>query len=419
LIKNTQLQNGIRLLLEPVPGADIISTGFWFLHGSRDESIQEQGFSHFLEHMIFKGTDRRQTAQIAREIDRLGGGINAFTEKEVTCIYCTVPKEYFYLAVDVLCDIVFHSILPCHELEREKIVIMNEMGASDDTPEEKSFDLFLKNLWGDHPLAKRIIGSEDSLKKINRDQLMAFYRKHFVNQNLVISVSGDFNEREIMQVFQQLDARGSEETPLNKRIEPERIIKKDFIPDKFEQAYIYLGTNLRPAFTIKDYYIQLILSTCFGEAVSSRLFQEIREKQGLCYSIYSNRLYFSDLGLWMIYANTFPELIPELIDKIYTELSVLYKAPPSRQEIEDAKSHIRGTLILSKPDLEVRMKRIARQYIIMHELLTYKQSLALLDSITEQEVAEEVFYLKHNAEYNMLVFGCKDVVKYRTYDFSM
>ncbi len=419
MIKNTLLQNGIRILLEPLPGADIISIGFWFLHGSRDELAAEEGFSHFLEHMLFKGTDKRATAQIAREIDRVGGSFNAFTEKEVTCIYCTVPKEYFYFAVDVLCDIVFHSNIPSHELEREKIVIMNELKASDDTPEEKSFDLFLKNLWRDHPLSKRIIGSEHSLKKINRELLLAFYKKHFTKENLIISVSGDFDEQGVMQLFGKLHLACSEEIALRKRALPERVIKKDFIPDRFGQAYIYLGTYLRPAHTIKDYYIQLILSTCFGESVSSRLFQEIREKQGLCYSIGTSRIYFSDLGLWMIYANTFPELIPQLINKVYAELAHLYRVPLSKQEIADAKCHIRGSLILSKPDLELRMKRIARQYIIMQELLTYEESMTLLDSITKEDVEKEVQYLMNSAEYNLLVFGCKDVVKYRTYNFSM
>ncbi|MBN1799006.1 MAG: insulinase family protein [Spirochaetales bacterium] len=419
MIKNELLKNGIRILLEPVAGVDIISIGFWFLHGSRDELATEEGFSHFLEHMLFKGTDKRSTVQIAREIDRVGGGINAFTEKEVTCIYCTVPKEHFYLAVDVLCDIVFHSTIPAHELEREKIVIMNELGASDDAPEEKSFDLFFKQLWKDHPLAKKIIGSTQSLEKINRELLIAFYKQHFTKQNLIIAVSGDFDERKMLGVFEQLDGVCSGENLLNKRTTPQRVINKDFVADRFEQAYIYLGTYLRPARTIKDYYIQLILSTCFGESVSSRLFQEMREKQGLCYSISTNRIYFSDLGLWLIYANTFPELIPKLINGVYTELAGLFRTPLSKQEIEDAKCHIRGTLILSKPDLELRMKRIARQYIIMKELLTYEQSFALLDSITAAEVENEIRYLKNNAEYNLLVFGCKDVVKYRTYNFAL
>jgi predicted Zn-dependent peptidase len=419
LITHTVLQSGITILLEPVPATDIISIGFWFLHGSRDEEENQLGFSHFLEHMLFKGTARRSTARIAREIDRVGGGINAFTEKEVTCIYCTVPKEHFNLAVDILSDIVFHSTMPTLELDREKTVVLNELKSGEDTPEEQSFDLFFAKLWRGHPLSRRIIGSEQSIKKISREHALSFYKKYFVAENLVIAVAGDFNEHEVLAVFAELPCAKGSPAPVRNRTAPVRRASNDFIPDRFQQAHIYLGSYLRAANTVRDYYIQLILSTCFGESVSSRLFQEIREKQGLCYSIFTSRLYYSDVGLWIIYASTFPKFIPQLLEQVAGEHRRLISAPPSQEEIEEAKCHIRGTLILSKQDLEVRMKRIARQFIIMKELLTYEESITLLDSIEKKDLDREIDYLAHNAEYNLLVYGCKDVVKYRKQTFPM
>jgi predicted Zn-dependent peptidase len=386
LILNTVMPNGVRILLEPVPATEIISIGFWFLHGSRDEVKEEEGYSHFLEHMLFKGTKKRSTFRIAQEIDRVGGGINAFTEKEITCLHCTVPKEHFHLAADVLADIVFYSELPSEEISREKIVIINELKASEDNPEEKSFDLFLERFWSDHPLGKRIIGRESSIKNASQDLLVRFYRKYFIPRNLIISVAGDFKEQEVIKTFSDLITPQQGEMLPRTRIPPQRVIHRDFIPDKFQQAHFYYGTYLRSTSTIRDYYIQLLLSTCFGESMSSRLFQEIREKQGLCYSIFTSRIYYTDIGLWIIYANTFPELIKELLDNVSAELKKLGDAPPCKEEVEDARSHIKGTLILSQPDLEVRMKRIARQYIIMKELLTYEESITLVDSITLEEV---------------------------------
>jgi len=419
LITSTQLPNGIRILLEPVPATGIISVGFWFLHGSRDETEDRQGFSHFLEHMLFKGTSRRSTSQIAREIDRVGGGINAFTEKEVTCIYSTVPDEHFHLAVDILTDIVFHSIFPEHELDLEKTVVINELKSSEDTPDEKSFDLFFSKMWDGHPLSRRIIGTEPSIKGITRGLLLDFYRKYVTAGNLVVAVAGDFTEQEVLEEFARIDCPAGGGGSFKERTRPAQQVRADFIPDKFQQAHVYLGSYLRPAHSVRDYYIQLIVSTCFGEAVSSRLFQEIREKQGLCYSIFSNRMYYSDVGLWIIYANTLPGLIPRLLDCTAAEYKKLLDTPPSHEELEEAKSHIRGTLILSKQDLEARMKRIARQYIVMQELLTYEDSISLLRSITKDEIDAELAYLDQSAVYNLLVFGCRDAVKYRKHNFSM
>jgi predicted Zn-dependent peptidase len=419
LITSTQLPNGIRILLEPVPATEIISVGFWFLHGSRDEAEDREGYSHFLEHMLFKGTSRRSTTQIAREIDRVGGGINAFTEKEVTCVYCTVPKEHFHLAVDILTDIVFHSTFPEHELDLEKTVVINELKSSEDTPEEKSFDLFFSGMWDGHPLSRRIIGTERSIKGITREALLNFYRRFFTAANLVVSVAGDFTEQEVLEEFARIECPAGADDSIKNRIKPVQQVRADFVPDKFQQAHVYLGSYLRPARSVRDYYIQLIVSTCFGEAVSSRLFQEIREKQGLCYSIFSSRIYYSDVGLWIIYANTLPGMIPRLLDSTAAEYRRFIAAPPAQDELEESRCHIRGTLILSKQDLEVRMKRIARQYIVMRELLTYEESMSLVGSITKDEIDAELAYLDQHAAYNLLVFGCRDVVKYRKYTLSM
>jgi len=409
------LENGTQILLERVKDAETISLGFWFLHGSRDERDEESGFSHFLEHSFFKGTKKRDTFTIAREIDRVGGFLNAFTERELTCIHTMVPHEYFTLVVDIIYDMVFNATLDKKEIEKEKLVVLNELKISEDVPEEKAFDIFLKELWNDHPLCQKITGCESSIIGINREKLYSFYKRYFVPANLVIAIAGNFNLGNAIRVLTSLLVNQSQTRIYKKRISPVRHLSTKYINDKFNQAHIYIGAPFPLAQQVKDYYVELILSTCFGESMSSRLFQKIREDEGLCYSIYSHRAYFQYSALWIIYTNTLLKLIPKLIAALNRELRSLYNNPPLKKEVEDAKCHIKGTMVLSKQDMEVRMKRIARQYIVMNRVLTYKESLAIIESVTQEDIAKIINSLIKCENFNLLVYGCQGVTKYKNH----
>jgi predicted Zn-dependent peptidase len=416
LLERITLSNGTTLLCEPVPHVEAVAIGFWFLHGSRDETADERGFSHFLEHMIFKGTPRRNPSDIALEIDRVGGAINAATEKEITSVYTSVPYQYFLPVLDVMCDIAFSSTLPDEEIEKEKIVVSNEVASIEDSPEEKGFELFVETIWNGHPLAEKIAGTLDSIKSITAEKLHQFYRKYFIPARLVVSVAGNFDPqlvaRELEQRLNSSVPGGPREAQIFfSRTPPAFIPGTHFIEDVFTQAQVYYAEPFPQPNQMSDYYEHLIVSTAFGESMSSRLFQTIREKEGLCYSVYSSRAYYSDTALWLLYANTMPELAARLLVSLERELGRLFQEPLSAQEIDDARLQIKGSLILSKQDVEVRMKRLARQFIAMGEILTYEECFQIIDSISKPDCEKLITALLGKANAGLMVYGCKGLKK--------
>ena len=259
--------------------------------------------------MLFKGTEKRTAFQISRDIDRVGGILNAFTEKETCCYYCTLTGEYIHLAIDVLSDMIFHSVFPEEEIEKERSVIINEIQISMDAPEEKAYELYLKEMWGNHPLSKRITGSIKDVSNITKEKLIKFYKERYILSNLIISVSGNYNVDEVKETVKNLLQKAgtpnqnynwkqrSCNTDLfqNSRQIPQRIRCWKLIKDRFTQSHIYTGISNSFLHELKDFYSLLVFSTLFGESMSSRLYQKIREEKGLCYTIFSFRTYYSDL----------------------------------------------------------------------------------------------------------------------------
>jgi predicted Zn-dependent peptidase len=313
VILTEKLPNGTHLLLEPVDRTDTLCIGFWFLHGSRDEGPGEYGFSHFLEHMLFKGTRRRTALTIAQEIDRVGGIINAFTEKEATCIYVILPKEHLRLAFDVLSDMTVDSLLDEVEIEKEKAVIVSEIRSVDDSPEEKGHDRYLREMWGAHPLSRKITGETADVERIDRAGLNAFYRDKFHATNTIIAVAGNFSLELVRDLAAGLFPAGTPKGQRAARTVPTWARKVSIVPDRFNQVQIYAGTCYRIDHDLSHYYTSLVFSTAFGESMSSRLFQKLREELALCYTVYSFRSFFSDTGMWTIYANATPEISYNLL----------------------------------------------------------------------------------------------------------
>ncbi len=419
MIQKWVLDSGAHILFDTVNNTDSVCIGFWFNCGSRDERSDargsERGFTHFLEHMLFKGTERRSAFQIAKEIDRVGGFLNAFTEREAACFYATLPCEHLELALNVLFDMVFRSVLDSGEIEKEKSVVTNEVLSIMDSPEELAHESYLANLWGDHPLAWRITGSVEDINKIDRDRLLAFYSKRFVPDNLTVSVAGRFDATQVFELIRDtINHSGGLSRPrhpsdagfLSERVTPKIKFAWQHKKNRFKQVQIYTGTDLpiqrgehRPL------YDALVFSNAVGESMSSRLFQQIREVKALCYSISSYRTLFTDITLWTIYCNTSPDTVTKLLGALDEELRRLLTEPLTETEVEDAKNHLKGMLTLAKEDMEGRMKRLYRLHSLVGEIIEYEESFKLINEVDRKRILLITDQLMQKRDFSLLAFG--------------
>ncbi len=433
MIQKWVLNSGAHILFDIVDKTDSVCVGFWFNCGSRDEQNHvagrdvearprqrpttrgsERGFTHFLEHMLFKGTQQRSAFQIAKEIDRVGGYINAFTERESTCFYAMLPCEHLALAVDVLSDMIFSSVLDPEEINKEKSVIINEILSILDSPEELAHESYLSNLWGAHPLAWRITGSVEDINQIERDRLLDFYRKRFVTKNLVVSVAGRFDAAEVLSLIERAIDRCTDSRSNLDFLADRAVPKKESAwihqKERFKQVQIYTGTDL--PVERGDHgllYDALVFSNAVGESMSSRLFQKIREEKALCYSISSYRTLFTDISLWTIYCNTAPEAVTKLLGALNDELRRLLADPLTEDEVEDAKNHLKGTLTLAKEDMEVRMKRLFRLHILVGEVIEYEKSFELIDTVNRERILRVTDQILTKRDFNLVALGSSKI----------
>jgi len=411
LIQSIQLASGARIILETVANTDVASIGLWQLSGSRDEGDREAGYTHFLEHMLFKGTSKRSAYQIAQAVERVGGYLNAFTEKEVTCFYCTLPGDSIDLAVDVLTDMYFSSLLDEQELQKEKAVIVNEIKTIEDNPEEKGQQIYLESLWNSHPLSRKITGEVHQVEAIDKRRLLDFYKGRYSPSTTVITASGKIDaDRLKARLARAFASNGGGKAP-GQRSLPVTRLQWQAVPDKFEQVHLYTGTSYPSSTEIGEYYHDLVFNTLFGESMSSRLFQRLREDQGLCYSVSSFRTYFTDVSLWTIYANTIPSLLPGLVEAINQELARLHEQPPTEREIQDAKSQLKGNMILAREDMENRMKRLFRQVHLTGTFVEYETSLELLQRIGRDDILSIIERRIHPDNFNLLAYGSRKLDK--------
>ncbi|MCX7028932.1 MAG: pitrilysin family protein [Spirochaetes bacterium] len=423
MIHTERLASGALLLAEPVDRTDTLCIGFWFLYGSRDEEDGEHGFSHFLEHMLFKGTRARSAFQIAQEIDRVGGLINAFTEKETTCLYVILPREHVRLAFAVLSDMASDSLLDAGEMEKEKAVIVNEIGSVDDSPEEKGHEQYLRRMWGEHPLSRKITGEAAEVKAVDRDALAAFYASRFTPGNLVVAAAGNFDLEEVRGLAAEaLAGRGgagdAARAAGRPRGRPRRRPDTSFVADRFNQVQLYAGTSYPLDRELAHYYTSLVFSTAFGESMSSRLFQRLREEQALCYTVYSFRTFYSDVGQWTVYANATPAQTGKLLAALNAELARLVREPLDEREIDDARSHLVGSMIVAREDMESRMKRLVRQHSMIERVLEFDESVRMIRSISASDVERFVRAHVRSDAFNLLAYGSRGVARHAGFRFS-
>jgi len=399
-IERTEYTSGLRVVTERMPGIRSVSIGVWVLAGSRDERPAISGHCHFLEHLLFKGTERRTALDIAEAFDAVGGDVNAFTAKEYTCYYARVLDRDLEMAVDHLVDMLQHSTIMQPDLVGETDVILSEIDMHEDSPEDVVHDVFTEALWPGHPLGRPILGTKERIKASTRASVRGFYRRHYVPGRMVVSVAGNVRHDAVlamlgarMDVGRPLGARGHSNKELRAHRRPPKASGGHAIKHKkVEQAHVVLGTN-GLARTDPDRFAFLIVNTALGGGMSSRLFQEIREKRGLAYTAYSFHAQYTEAGLFSAYAGTTPTRAVEVVGLMRRELEDVRDGGLTPEEFARAKSHVKGSTVLSLEDPSGRMSRLGKSEIAHGEILTLNETLARVEAVTlddARRVAEQV-----------------------------
>ena len=399
-IERTEFSSGLRVVTERMPSVRSVSLGFWVLAGSRDERPSISGSSHFLEHLLFKGTDRRSAQDIAENFDAIGGDVNAFTAREYTCYFARVLDRDLEMAVDHLADMVQHSLIRADDLDAERQVILEEINIHEDSPEDIVHDLFTHTLWPEHPLGRPILGTVETIAAANRASVKRFYSRHYVPGNLVIAAAGNLRHDDVLRMLKQrMDTgrrlSGSSASARNVRA-PGRAPKPSGAHlvkrRKTEQAHICLGTN-GLARNDPDRFAFLVVNTALGGGMSSRLFQEVREKRGLAYSVYSYHSQYTEAGLFSAYAGTTPSRAGDVVSLLRRELEGVRDGGIVQAEFDRAKGHVKGSIVLSLEDPGGRMSRLGRSEISHGEILSVDQALRRVEGVTLEDahrVAERV-----------------------------
>jgi predicted Zn-dependent peptidase len=391
-ITRTEHASGVRVITERMPGVRSVALGFWALAGSRDEAPPISGSSHFLEHLLFKGTKTRSAKDIAEAFDAVGGDVNAFTSKEYTCFYCRVLDRDLEMAVDHVTDMLQRSVIRQPDFESERQVILEEINVHEDTPDDLVHDLFTETLWPDHPLGRPILGTKGSIEAADRDQVRRYWKKHYTPANLIVVAAGNVRHEDLvaylrrgMDVGRQVTGRnGTTRTAAGAAPRPSgRSItqKRDT-----EQAHICIGTN-GLARDDADRFAFGVVNAALGGGMSSRLFQEIREKRGLAYSAYSYHSQYAEAGMFCAYSGTTPAKAKEVVSIIRGQIEDIAENGLAPDEFERAKGHMKGSLVLGLEDPGGRMSRLGKSEIGHGEILSVSQVLRRIDAVTVDDAA--------------------------------
>jgi len=391
--QKTVLDNGLRVVTEKIPYLRSVSIGVWVITGSRDEQPQENGISHFIEHLLFKGTERRTAFDIAKEIDSVGGTLNAFTGREYTCFYAKVIDQNLPLAIDLLSDIFLHSLMDLKDIEKERMVILQEIKMVEDTPDDYIHDLFNRACWGDHPLGFPIYGTSDLVQSFRRDQLHQFFKDNYPPDRIVVCAAGNLEHRQVVDMIERTFGKISKSEKARGRSKPDPISTTNIRKRDLEQVHFCLGTRgLQYNHSLR--FASYILNTILGGGMSSRLFQEIRENRGLAYSVYSYLPTYIDSGLVVVYAGTNEDSFQEVIELVLNEFDHLKKEPLKNEELETAKEQLKGNLLLSLESSDNLMTRLAKNEIYFQSYLPVGKILKGIDEVKEETVrqlANEIF----------------------------
>ena len=386
MYKKHVLENGLNIIGEEIPYVKSISLGVWINAGSRIEDEEISGVSHFIEHMLFKGTRNRTSKQIASEIDNLGGQINAFTSKECTCYYVKLLDSHIDIGIDVLSDMILNSKFNEDDLDKERSVIIEELKMYEDSPEDLAYDLLTENIYKNDPLGMNIIGTEESLNRLNREKLLDYFNKYYVPNNSVIAISGNFNFDEIINKIE-------EKFKVWKKRDVNVDIKKAEFKSCFltknkdiEQVNLAMSLEAVPIESDKEVYALAVINTVFGGSISSRLFQKIREEKGLVYSIYSSQSLYRKCGELGIFASMSNEHLKEVYESIIEEIKIMKKYYLTDQEIKESKEQLKGSYILGLESTSSRMMSIGRSLLLNNKVESTDDILKSIDNVDRETV---------------------------------
>ncbi|WP_045741554.1 MULTISPECIES: pitrilysin family protein [Actinoplanes] len=410
-VNKTVLPSGLRIITEAIPTTRSAALGIWIGIGSRDETPELHGASHFLEHLLFKGTHKRTALQISAEIEAVGGETNAFTTKEYTCYYARVLDADLPLAVDVLCDAVADSLLEPADVETERGVILEEIAMHEDEPGDEVHDVFAQAILGDHPLGRLISGTPESITPMTRDAIDRFYRERYTAPEIVIAAAGNLDHDTVVRLVEKAVAGTALDTgpaqpavtraagPVVPVLAPQTV----YVERDTEQAHIVLGGVGMGRHDQRRFALG-VLNNVLGGGMSSRLFQEIREQRGLAYSVYSYAAQYADAGLVGVYAGCAPAKAPEVLDLIRAELARVAADGITAEELVRGKGMAKGSYVLGLEDTGSRMSRLAKSELLHGDLMSVDELLTRVDAVTLDEVravAAELFA----GEFSLAVVG--------------
>jgi predicted Zn-dependent peptidase len=391
-VRRTVLPGGLRVVTEAMPGLRSVAVGAWVGVGSRDETPTLSGASHFLEHLLFKGTSSRSALDISASLDAVGGEFNAFTAKEYTCFHARVLDQDLSLAVDVLGDMVTSSTIDPADVDAEREVILDEIAMHEDDPDELATNLYAATAWGDTPLGRPIAGTVQSTSALTRAQVHRYYRSHYTAENVVVSVAGNVDHAHVVRLVRAAFSRGGflrgsvQPNPARRSARARRARSGQALLERpFEQVTVMLGVNglLR---TDERRYALGVLNAALGGGTSSRLFQEVRERRGLAYAVYSFVMHYSDTGAFAVSVGALPAKVDEVLGVVRSELERVAADGITQVELERGKGQLRGGLVLGLEDVSSRMSRIAKAELLYDELPSIDEVIRRIDEVSLDDV---------------------------------
>ena len=385
MYQKTVLRNGIRVVTEKIPFAHSVSTGIWVNIGSRDEGPVERGITHFIEHMLFKGTNSRSALDIAKEFDAVGGFANAFTSKEHVCFHAKVLADHLPLLTDLLTDIFLRSVFDPLEIEREQNVILQEIRMVEDTPDEFIHVLFQEEFWRNNPLGLPIYGMVESVEKTGRQEMLDFIAARFIPEKIVVAAAGNLDHQNFLDLIapsmETLDHSG----PVPQRAAPVHHLFSKVIKKELEQVHLAMGMQ-GTSQTEEARFSSHLLNVILGSSMSSRLFQEIREKRGLAYSVYSFSHSHEDAGILGLYAGISPENVQQVLQLIHEQLSILAHQPIPEAELKSAKEYIKGNMYINADSNDSRMNRLAKNEFLFGRYVAFQEIEERINRVTSKEI---------------------------------
>jgi predicted Zn-dependent peptidase len=403
-----KLSNGITVITENISYVRSVSLGIWIKAGSIHENADNNGITHFIEHMLFKGTGDRTAKEIAESIDNIGGQLNAFTSKEYTCYYAKVLDSHVDVAIDVLTDMLLCSTLHPKEIEKEKSVILEEISMYEDSPEDIAHDLLLKTAFPQHSLGLPILGVQDTIKNFSRNDLVHYMEDHYTIDNIIISIVGNFKEEEIIHLLEKKFSNSSVKNNEQKLLNRPTFVSNTVIRYKnIEQLHLCIGFE-GTSLASKELYPLLLMNNIFGGSISSRLFQSIREEKGLAYSVFSYPSAYTQTGLFTIYVGMNPSQLQEVCKLINEQIARIRCSGLTEEELLKSKEQLKGNYILGLDSIDNRMTAIGKSKLLLDSIYSQSEIVQEIDQVTLEEVNSRIDQLFHLDKATMVAVGKMD-----------